>query len=235
MRNYFTLDGTASTSFGLYLSGSGTFSAPEKVTEYIEVPGRNGDLLTLDDSFRNIEVTYPCFIYSSFDSNLASLRAFLLSRNGYVKLTDTYHTSEYRMASFKGPLDPDVVSRNDAGSFDIVFNCKPQRFLTSGDTTVTYTANGTISNPTRFTSQPLLRIYGVGAAQIGSVTVTISSASSYTDIDCQMMDCYKGSTNRNAYVSFSGNDFPTLAPGSNGVTLGTGITKIEVTPRWWTV
>lgn len=235
MRNYFTLDGVSSTSYGVYLSGSGTFSAPEKDTEYIAVPGRNGDLLSLDETLKNIEVIYPAFIYSSFEANLADLRAFLLSRKGYVRLTDTYHPGEFRMASFKGPLTPDVEPKNDAGSFDIVFNCKPQRFLTSGEVKSTFTANGNVINPTRFTARPLLRVYGTGQFGIGGVTVTISAANSYTDIDCEIQDCFKGATNCNNNVTFSGYDFPVLAPGTNAITLGSGITKIEVTPRWWTV
>ena len=62
-------------------------------------------------------------------------------------------------------------------------------------------------------------------------TMTISSANSYTDIDCDIMDAFKGSTNCNGNISGS---FPTLAPGDNTVDLpSSGITKIEIIPRWW--
>ena len=33
----------------------------------------------------------------------------------------------------------------------------------------------------------------------------------------------------------SGIDFPRLAAGSTGISLGTGITKVEITPRWFVV
>lgn len=233
MRNYFTFDGTQSTSFGVYISGSGTFSAPARAYNLLPVPARNGALVGLDKRFENIEVTYPAFCYTP--ANLASFRAFLLSHEGYFKLTDTYQSGEYRMAMYAGPFEPDMTTKLDAGSFDIVFNCKPQRFLTSGETTQTFTANGTINNPTEFPSQPLLRVYGTGTVGIGSQSITITAADVYTDIDCEMMDAYKGTLSKNDCIQLSGYNFPTLPSGNTGISLGTGITKVEVTPRWWTI
>ena len=32
-----------------------------------------------------------------------------------------------------------------------------------------------------------------------------------------------------------GVDFPVLSPGENTITLGSGITQIQITPRWWVV
>ena len=97
---------------------------------------------------------------------------------------------------------------------------------------MTFTSNGSIENPTEFESKPLLRVYGTGTLGIGSQSITISQADVYTDIDCEMMDCFKGTANKNANVSFSDYNFPTLMPGTNGISL-TGITKVEITPRWW--
>ncbi len=234
MRNYFTIDNTASTAFGVYISGQGTFKAPARSLNMLEVPGRDGDLIGFGTRLENVSMTYPAFIYADFNSNIEALRAFLLSLDGYHKLTDTYHPNEYRMVCYSGPFEPDVENNNKVGSFDITFNCKPQRFLVSGDTVSTFTAAGTISNPTKFNAKPFIRVYGTGTVGIGSQSITISQADGYTDIDCAMMDCFKGTVSKNQFVSFSGNDFPVIKPGNNGVTLS-GVTKVEITPRWWTV
>lgn len=161
------------------------------------------------------------------------MKSYLLAQIGYQKLADSYYPDQYRKAYYAGGLDVDAWPTLDAGQFEITFNCKPQRYLTSGDSTTSFTASGTISNPTQFESHPLIRIYGIGSATINGVTVTISDADTYTDIDCELMDAYKGSTSKNAFVSFSGVDFPVLSPGSNTITLGTGVSKIDITPRWW--
>lgn len=235
MRNYFTLAGVSSTTHGVYISGQGTFSAPAREYNIIPIPGRNGDIVGSEKRFENLELTYPAFIYSNFDTNLSNFKNFLLSLIGYQTLSDSYHPDEFRKALYVGPFEPDVVKKNDAGSFDIVFNCKPQRYLNSGTIVTTLVADGTITNPTKFDSQPLLRVYGTGQLGINSETITISQADVYTDIDCEMMDCFKATANKNPFVTFSNYNFPVLKSGVNNIALGTGITKVEITPRWWRV
>ena len=233
MRNYFTLDGVDSRDFGVYISGKGTFNASARDYNMIPVPGRNGDLVGPEKRFQNGTLVYPAFIYANFKQNIADFRNYLLSLVGYHDLIDSYHPTEIRKVLFQGPFNAEVVTKNDAGSFDVEFICKPQRFLTSGQQVTTLTADGSITNPTRFDSQPLLRVWGTGQLGIGSQTVTITQADVYTDIDCEMMDCFKGTANKNIYVQFTDHNFPVFVPGVNNISLGTGITKVEITPRWW--
>lgn len=479
MRNYFTFAGVDSRDFGVYISGQGTFSAPQKAYTFYNIPGRNGALIGSDKRLENLEVSYEAFIYKDFDENLAAFRSFLLSQDGYQRLSDSYHPDEYRMAAYVGPFEPAVQKTNDVGSFTITFSCKPQRFLISGDTryywlageqvlsgrildvymplldrsvmtetfdrpfptnatpdapvsigdrisslqiladrqriarvtrvqdenqmwadlylhgmytgtvdwlagtltmesdrryvvnrryydpgtqettydynrvfsiphcfqgpavanpgtilacshystdpnaeyrisisgsnitiidprfdtpeefynwtsslggdglqivmeqnkTYTFdplalpesdgwvnliarvytlgfaagdsavldTSLGTLHmqytgmgdnmlNPTVFQSQPILRVYGSGVFDLNDIRITINTPGTYTDIDCEMMDCYEGSNNRNNNVSFSTYDFPVLYPGTNTVTIVSGnITAVEVVPRWWRV
>lgn len=235
MRNYFVFDNKDFRDFGVYISGRGTFSAPARSYDLVSIPGRSGDLVGFETRLENQEITYPAFICRNFNDNISALRSFLLSRKGYKKLSDSYHTDEYRMAVYVGPFEPEVGENNLIGEFDLVFNCKPQRYLVSGDTVTTLNATGTINNPTLFDSQPLLRIYGAGILGINSESVKITQADVYTDVDCEMMDAYKGNVSKNAYIELSSNDFPVLKPGNNTITLGTGITKVEITPRWWRI
>ena len=237
MINYFTFDSKDSTLYGVYITGTGTYNAPERAYETISVPGRDGALLGAEKRFENIELVYPAFISSNFNGNLSNLKGMLLSKVGYKKLSDTYHPNEYRMAFYRGGLEVEARPQHDAGQFDIIFECKPQRYLTSGDTVTTFTTSpGSISNPTSFTSRPIIRVYGYGTLTVNSNTVTISqSANNYVDIDSEIMDCYKGSINMNGLVAFSTNDFPTLIPGSNSISFSGNITKVEVTPKWWKV
>ena len=235
MRNWFTLNGVDSRDFGVYISGQGTFSAPRREYNMIPIPGRNGDLVGNEKRFENLELTYPAFIYTNFKENIRGFRNYLLSLVGYHRLTDSYHTDEFRMVLYEGEFEPDVKPKNDAGQFDIVFNCKPQRFLLTGETVTSLTEDGTITNPTRFNALPLLRVYGAGQIGVNGDTITISQADVYTDIDCEMMDCFKGLVNKNQFVTFSNYNFPVFAPGVNSISLGTGITRVEITPRWWRV
>lgn len=92
-----------------------------------------------------------------------------------------------------------------------------------------------IYNPTLFASNPLIRVTGSGTVGIGDNTITVGSGYSYVDIDSETQNCYCGTQNANAIVSFSTGEFPTLTPGVTGITVGSGITSVQITPRWYRV
>lgn len=133
MRNYFTFGNLDSRDFGVYISGSGVYNAPKRVYTEVPVPGRNGAVLLDEGHYENIEVRYPAFIVRDFDENLANFRNALLAITGYTRLADSYHPDEYRMGYFSGSIEVDALPTNIAGRFDIIFTCKPQRYLVSGE------------------------------------------------------------------------------------------------------
>lgn len=238
MRNYLVINNVVnSKDYGVYISGQGTFSAPARAFNMIPIPGRNGALIGYEDRFENIEVTYPAFIVSNFKQNIDDFRAQLLAFHSYFSLWDSYNPNFYREAIFKGPFEPEVNLQNNAGKFNLVFNCKPQRFLVSSPL-ITVTSSMTINNPTKFTSKPLLTVYGSGTLYIGNwdaYTMNIISTDEYTEIDCETMDCSYGGNSRNQNVAFSGSKFPVFNPGNNYVSFSGGITKVVIDPRWWTI
>lgn len=432
MRNYFTLAGVDSRTFGVYISVQQTFNSPEKSYEEYDIPGRNGMLLGSNRKFENVECIYEAFIYADFEKNMAAFRSFLASLDGYARLEDTCHPDEYRMAVLSEGIEPEVTRKNNAAQFKIVFSCLPERYLISGasayspvagsvsgesvrtdfaaatvsrmriavdqpipvkqstaltnvsfdplDTLNLYfngekiwskaipagtmrgefdvfnggtitahvvdlpltgwakdanygswyylplsvtgavlgcnfaalidsastwktvgkcwhdgenfyviapaqlttleaflawlalqnpqvveetyqqvvwkdvlfelpttwgvlstdsgkvilniEASNILTNPTPFPSKPLIRIYGTGTLTVNDITITVTDCDQYVDIDCELMDCYEGDTNRNGDVIFSTYDFPTLQPGDNTFVLS-GPSGVQVTPRWW--
>ena len=117
------------------------------------------------------------------------------------------------------------------------FSVMPQRFLNSGEKAKTLTSSGKITNPTAQEAKPLLRVYGTGTFSIGPTSMQITAANTYTDIDCDICECYRDTMadNRNASVKLLSGGFPVLHEGDNGITLGSGISRIIITPRWWKI
>lgn len=234
IEHYLTFDGKNSRDFGVWISGGGTFNAPARDIQLVQIPGRNGDLTFDNGRYQNITVAYPAFISRAFRRRIDDFRAFICAPIGYRRLEDTYHPEEFRMAMYSGGLDVSTTPRNMAGMFNLAFNCKPQRWLKSGELPKTFNANGALYNPTLYAAKPLVRAYGTGTFTINGVSVRITAAIGYTDIDCDSMDAYKGSTNCNRNIALVNGAFPEIAPGENAVTLS-GLTSIEITPRWWTL
>lgn len=236
MINYLTFAGRSTNEFGIWISGEGTYGAPERNVQTQEVAGRNGNLLFDMGNFRNITIKYPAAIKTDMPSRIRDFLNFAGSQVGYQRLEDTYHPYEYRMARFQSKLSVESAGyMNRSGQFTLEFDCKPQRFLKSGEDPIDFTAAGILYNRTEFEAKPLLRVFGSGAGTvgIGSQTITISAINEYVDIDCEIMDAYKGAVNCNGNVSFT--DDIVLKPGNNNIAKSGNISKVTITPRWWII
>ena len=133
--NFFTLNGRSSADWGIVASKDNGFDAPERDVSAIEVPGRNGELHIDNGRWRNIDVTYnDCVIERDFTERFGDFRAYCAKQRGYQRLDDTFHPDEYRLADMtQGIKVSSVGTRYGSGKFDLTFNCKPQRFLKSGE------------------------------------------------------------------------------------------------------
>lgn len=233
MSDYFVFNGVDSRTYNAFIFNETEHNAPARVYSKQAVPAKNGQLFVDEKRYGDVTVKLPFVIYQNFTESERDLRNFLLSTIGYKRLEDSRFPDEFYLAVYDSNYTVRVTKDRSMGKGVLSFTRKPQRFLKSGETATTLTASGGISNPTMFDSKPLLRIYGTGTVEIGDNAVTISEADTYTDIDCEIMEAYKGTVSRNAYVSIQNIDFPVLHPGSNGITLGTGITRVDITPRWF--
>ena len=115
------------------------------------------------------------------------------------------------------------------GTVVVSFDCKPQRWLKTGENWVPVTSG--IFNPTNQKAKPVIRIFGTGTIMIGSKTITVNTAgTSYIDFDCETLDASEGAYNRNSNIEIDFQDL-SLNPGNNGITLN-GVTA-QIKPRWW--
>ena len=164
-----TFGSVTSSTYNIYISGEGVFDAPKRDTKIVTIPGRNGDFAIDQGRFENITVTYPAFYQATslatFAQNLANFRAAMCSQIGYQRLTDTINSTEYRQALFIDGINFTPAKDDTFATFDLVFNCKPQRWLTTGETQSTVNIN--LTNPTPFNASPLFECTGTG-----SITIT---------------------------------------------------------------
>ena len=189
----FEFDGESSKDYGVYITGKAVYNAPTRDVEMLSIPGRNGKFALDKGRFENIEITYPAGIFADdevdFAEAISNFRNYMCSRKGYVRLLDDYNPTEYRMAFYKSGLDVSPAQLK-AGEFNITFDCKPQRWLISGEDVITVADGDTLTNPTLFESSPLLEVEGYGTigfngygieiddVQIGDVVLMNAGASS---------------------------------------------------------
>lgn len=245
LQNYFSIDGQASTTWGIWINGDGRWSGAEPDVETVAVPGRNGELILSNNRWHNTEVYYRCFIPRQFKDNYDSFRAVLLNKAGYFRLEDTYRPNEYRMARVSGGLNISTIEWvNDTGTFTVRFNCKPQRYLKSGEQYRTITNGGTLENPTLYDALPIIRTKGYGTMTVTNgtyscaYTIAQNSLTYYLHVSSEEEDCYADShahANRNSYLTLNNKTFPVLKPGTSTLTFSNTFTEVDVIPGWWTL
>ena len=235
MADIFTFAEKKSSDFLTYVADSDGWSSATRCLDAITVPGRNGTLTPLNSrSFENKSITYQCYLKREMKSKLDELIGYLNSFQGYQRLEDTHHPKYFRLARYNGSFE--VSTKDKLGAvFNVIFDCMPQKFLKSGETVMTLTTSGTITNPTNYEAKPILKIYGVGTIKISqSVIKILKSGNKYIEVDCDLLNAYEGADNRNGFIEIIGE--PALSSsGVNSITFGAGITKVEIKPRWYTI
>lgn len=234
--NYFILDDIPSSDYNVVISGESTWGAPERDIETIEVPGRNGALFVDNNRFKNVTFEMSCAILDSWRRDFPAFKAKLLSHmTKYYRYVDTYHPNEYLMARVSAVTDISYDALINTGTFKIQFDRKPQRFLKDVDPIV-FTSSGTIFNPTDFPSKPIIRIWGMGAFGIGGdYYVGLTNNDSYIDLDTENLIAYRDRINQNGCLTQLDDEI-CINPGLQAIEIDPdGITKLEITPRWWTV
>ena len=228
---YFVLDDVSSARYGICLQRWPSFSAPKAKVEKVTVSGRNGDLIFYDGSYENIEGTLSCFVLheQTFDA-VGDANRWLL-KSGYRKFTYDGDTEAYRLVRVVNGAEVAVrMMRLDP--FEIKLDCKPQRFLLSGEIPITFTQSGIFDCPA-YEGLPLLKVTGNGTLTLNGTSIVIAGTDGAFYIDCDTQNAYAGTVNMNSKIT--ADDFPRVIGGENEILLGTGIESVEITPRWYTL
>lgn len=131
--NYFILGGIDSRDYDMVVSCKDAFAMPERDIDTFEVPGKNGELIVDNGRFKNVDITYQVVIESGFAEKINTFKRALGQLRGYVRLEDTFDFDVYRMANVREIKIDELGTRYNGGTFEFKINCKPQKFLKSGE------------------------------------------------------------------------------------------------------
>ena len=231
-------NGVSSKDLGIRVATPPEYQIPERDISTTLVPGRNGEAILNVGAFKNVKrgysVSFPADI--PFSERAATIARWLFSSSGYARLQDSYDPGVYRLAFYRDNGGIESLYQ-EAGRFNIEFDCRPERFLTSGDFSITFSPNGRLLNPTGMEAFPRIDVYGTGAGRlaVGDTSIEIISIpDEKITLDCESENALYGVENRNNCIS-APNGFPRLRSGETMISCTGGITKIEITPRWWSI
>ena len=229
----FYLDGIDAASAGIHLQKPIVFSEAIQNIESKTIPGRNGALIFDTGSYKNRSGSASCFcLQKDVETAISSAGRFLMGGKGYRRLEASDDPNHYWMARVVN--SPQIEMRlRVLAPFDISFDCKPQRFLKSGENAVEFTESGSISNQYGQIALPLITMYGQGEGTItiGDCVVEVKELDEILFLDSDTQNAYNNNGNQN--MNINAPVFPTLPDGETLIAFSGGIEKVEIVPRWW--
>lgn len=231
----FYLDGVDARSVGIHIQEPLTFSEAVPIVEIETIQGKNGDLVYYAGSYENRSGVASCFcLQKDVEKAISAASRFLMGKKGYRRLETSDDPDHYWMARVEN--SPQIAMRvRRLAPFEIGFDCKPQRFLKSGEEYLAIDVSGqTIENLYMFDALPLIKLTGTGSGtlKVNETVVEIKSMDGLLFLDSDTQNAYN-IINANENRNIKALVFPVLRGGENVVEFSGGIKSVEIMPRWW--
>lgn len=200
--------------------------SPEMEVERIFVEGRDGELV-IEKGFKNIN--YSVEINCLEDKNV---KPYLRKIKHILRNSETISFSDDPDVFYKTKTTKFADIENEIaeyGSFSVTFELDPFQYFKVEPLIITKTT--TIKNEGLYYSKPSFKIFGTGNCdfKVNGQTIRLASVAEFMIVDSEIEECYKNDTNLNTRMT---GEFPTFNEGDNAVAFGTGVTSIEIEPRW---
>lgn len=202
--------------------------APERNITETTIPGRDGELVTSDNSYKPITIDVEFNFMSTPNSWAQTFRNAKKWLAGKGKLSFSDDPGYFYDVYYVRISDSERSSTR-IGSFAAQFVCNPYTYLTSGNTQINFPSQSITNNYD--VSHPLYYISGTGVCTItinGKEFEANVSGSMYIDSDL-MISC-KNNQNMSTFVTGDYEDL-WLQSGVNTVAISSGFTA-KITPRW---
>ena len=111
------------------------FPTPERDITVMKIPGRDGDIIEDNGNYKNITITVDLAIEAAGQKDFLEyfdiLKNAIESQPGYQRIEDSFYPDEYCFG-YVTKIERDQ-SDTVNGKVVLTIDCKPQRFLKSGD------------------------------------------------------------------------------------------------------
>ena len=238
-RGSFIIDGVSSETVNTLIQSRPAIEAPLRKVEWTSPYGTDGDIPFDEGAYSNTSMD----LYMLTDGNNA-----IQDRQALYNLLDG--RGVYK--DFIPYFDPDKIYRvmlNDKVSFDsryylkevqslsVKFTVKPYKYLVDNDPIIMDEKNGQAINPTNYTSQPIIKIFGTGPVtlKVNGFEYNIKEVEDTITLSSERYAAYQEYitgilSNMNHQIMFK--EYPVLEPGVNNIEVIGDVTRVVIEPRW---
>lgn len=233
---WFSFAGHKNTEYGVHLLSMPTRPHPARKGTLLSLPAADGKFWQDDDAYDQIVIPICCITLDN--ANIDTINAWLSGKGNLIfgdEPQRVYHaqiTKEFSRSNRS--------QRLRGQEFTVSFDCEPYRYnVNAANDAETINESGTsITNPGTVASAPLLKVTGTGEAtlMIGQNTLLFSSFPAPIYVDCEAKIAYTGTGTASdpmlLATQYVTGEWMRIEPGANFVSFTSGITSVEITPRW---
>lgn len=235
----FIFDGVSSETINTIIQARPLIEAPSRKVEWRSTYGVDGTVPFDEGAYDNTQLDLIMLV----DGNdlIADRQAVynLLDTRGFYKDFIPYFDPDkiYRVM-----LSDKIAFQNNymfgqKQAFNAKFTVKPYKYLVANTPKVIYGTSGTITNPTNYPSQPVIKISGSGPVTltVNGVNFNIKNVIDTITLSSERQAAYQEYiigvlTSMNHQIA--SREYPVLKPGVNTITATGNVLQIEIEPRW---
>lgn len=235
--DWFKWKGVSCVDYGIHVLTQPTIVRPVERVDYQDIPARSGSLAFLEGENIYDDITMECGCIIESTDRIMDICGWL---KGYGTVEFAARSNGFYRGRVANQVSFDkVVQGNPHRAFNLQFRCKPFFYLHSGNSAITLSSNPqTLVNPGNIPSEPLIKLTGTGSDQYimcGGATMLITG---FTGIGSLYLDCEE----KMAYSIVGGQttlmggriqgNWIQLSEGNSYFAYSSGISSVEITPRW---
>lgn len=133
LRKNFTFGEINSLDYGVYVLNVREDGMGERAVNKVPIQGRSGDLLIDDGRYENIRLIVNVAVTKNAEQSIRALNGDLLAMTGYQRIEHAYDPEHYYIGFYSGDVSPKISRRGDLATAELKFDCKPQRYLMTGE------------------------------------------------------------------------------------------------------
>lgn len=239
-RAWFEYKGVNSRDMHLHIENDISFPTPEADLEFVEVLGRDGDLVIDNKRLKSVSFSLPVRLITppgvSVEETATRIGEWLRSDVGWSPLRFS-GTPEFDYIAISYEQFDIQETLTNYGRTVLTFTLKPYKRKRGADKGIIMSQEQVLTNPYRTHSSPLIQVQGDGNIEIKlnhGRWIELKNVDGSISIDSELMEVYKGNTPQYSKMTNVGT-FPKLQPGMNMITWTGDVRRITITPRWETI
>jgi phage-related protein len=237
-RGSFIFDGISSETVKTLIQSRPSIEAPSRKVEQRSTYGVDGTVPFDEGAYDNTNLDLIMLV----DGNdlIADRQALynLLDTRGVYKDFIPYFDPDkiYRvMLSDKIQFENNAMY-GEKQSLSAKFTVKPYKYLVDNDPITITGTTGSVTNPTNYTSQPIITINGTGPVtlKVNGIDFNIKNVLNTITLDSERYSAYQDTNGALTSMNYqiATREYPVFKPGINSIVITGTVTQLDVQPRW---